>query len=130
MLACGWSKCAVHWTTGEITQETHFPVRWLCKALPCLSDIGPACVLRVWTKPVFWDNHTWFLRPVGSWGWDALSLQIKCTCILKSSNSAREQKEIIREDRGTLGMSVLDGPGGEECGQGGREDLSRILDPT
>lgn len=59
-----------------------------------------------------------------------MSLQIKCTCILKSPNSAREQKEIIREDRGTLGMFVLDGPGGEECGQGGREDLSRILDPT
>lgn len=36
-----------------------------------------------------------------------MSLQIKCTCILKSPNSAREQKEIIREHRGTLGMSVL-----------------------
>lgn len=56
MLACGWSKCALFIrpveVTEEISRETHFPVRWLCKALPCLSDTGPACVLRVWTEPV------------------------------------------------------------------------------
>lgn len=62
MLVCGWSKCALFFrpveVTNEISKETHFLIRLLYKALPCLSDIGPACMLMVWTKSVCWGNHT------------------------------------------------------------------------